>query len=645
MKLADYVIQRLADEGIDKMFVVYGAANGDLIDAFTRVKDTEYVAVMHEQAGGFAAEGYAKVKGVPGVSIATSGPGGMNLLTPMGNCFYDSVPCVFLTGQINTRFLRPDPAIRQIGFQETDIVAMATPVTKYAVMVRDPAMIRYHLEKALHLATSGRPGPVLLDIPMDVQKAQIEPDRLPGYTAHEPVGTYMGEVLELISDLERAKRPALLIGGGVRSRGAIRALDVLAAELGIPMFPTWNALDVVTSDNEFYGGRIGTYGGAGRNFGIQNADILIAVGCRISGRITGGQPHTFARGAKKYVVDVDQALLERQWQQVPADVNVFCDAEVFLGQLAYVWKNRAHGQRWRGWMQQVTQWRLAYDPVKPEHFAGLNVHPYAFMRALSDLMPDNAIIVTDCGGNVVTANHAFETKRGQRFFSNNGNSPMGFSFAGAMGAWFANPRRPVVCIIGDGGMNMNIQELQTLKNYGAAVKTFILNNHIYGITKMYQETNFDGRCEACGPKGYKPPNFLAIASAYGVHTTHLHRQSKAARIAQVIEETLAYEGPVVCDVDIDEFHTYEPRISGWNTPIEDMAPQLPRAEFRNNMIIEPLPGWENGKYDANAGREHPKVEEGYGNSEKQGRSTDSGQTVDDASPVLGLRSDAVEVAG
>lgn len=599
MKVADYVIQRLADEGIDKMFVVYGAANGDLIDAFTRTKETEYVAVLHEQAGGFAAEGYAKVKGFPGVAIATSGPGGMNLLTSMGNCFYDSVPCVFLTGQINTRFLRPDPSIRQIGFQETDIVAMASPVTKYAVMVKDPATIRYHLEKALWLASNGRPGPVLLDIPMDVQKAQIQPEGLPGFTPREAKWSFEGEALEVADDLERAERPVLLIGGGVHTPAAVRAFNDLAAQLGVPCFPTWNALDVVTSDHECYGGRIGTYGGAGRNFGIQNADLLLAIGCRISGRITGGKPETFARGAKKYVVDVDPALLTPSWQQVPADVNVYCDAEVFMRQLAHVWNQRiggGRGKQWPRWMEKVKKWRVKYDPVRPDHFSDQSVHPYAFMRALSDLMPENAIIVTDCGGNVVTANHAFETKKGQRFFSNNGNSPMGFSFAGAMGAWFANPRRPVVCIIGDGGFNMNIQELQTLKSYGAAVKTFILNNHIYGITKAFQETNFEGRCEACGPKGYKPPNFLAISDAYGVRTMHVHRQSTVARVSQVIVDVLEYDGPVVCDVDIDEFHTYEPRIAGWGTPIEDMQPMLTRDEFRKNMIVAPLKGWEEGRY-------------------------------------------------
>lgn len=601
MKVSDYIARTLAAEGITKVFVVQGACNNDLLYSISDTPGIDYVCTLHEQSSGFAAEGYAKVSGRPGVAIATSGPGGGNLVTPIQNCFYDSVPAIFITGQINSKFLRPDSLVRQIGFQETPMAQIAEPITKYATMVRYPKDIRYELEKAIWLSQDKRPGPVLLDIPLDVQKAEIDPERLFGFTPPRMSWVYEREVLQLAEDLVRAERPALLIGGGVRSPGAIRAFDDLASNLGIPAFPTWNALDVVTSDHESYGGRIGTYGGAGRNFGIQNSDLLIAIGCRISGRITGGKPETFARGAKKYVVDVDLNLLEPRYQQVRADVNVFCDAEVFMRQLLHVWTNRqaeGRARHWRDWMAKAATWRWAYDPVRPEFFREPAVHPYAFCRALSELMPANAIIVSDCGGNLVTMNHAFETKRGQRYFSNNGNSPMGFSFAAAIGAWFADPSRPVVAIIGDGGMNMNIQELQTLKNYGVAVKTFILNNHIYGITKAFQETNFDGRCEACGPKGYAPPNFLAVADAYGVHTMHVHRQSTVARVNQVIAEVLARESAVICDVDIDEHHTYEPRIVGWDTPIEDMSPRLSREEFMANMLVEPLDGWKAGKYAA-----------------------------------------------
>jgi len=602
MKLADYVIEFLAKKGIHKVFVVYGAANGDLIDAFTRRKDIEYVAVMHEQAGGFAAEGYAKITGRPGCSIVTSGPGGMNLLTPMGNCFYDSIPCIFITGQINSQFLRSDPSIRQVGFQECDIVSMATPVTKYAKMITDAKSIRYELEKAYFLSTSGRPGPILLDIPLNIQKIQVEHEEMEGFNEETERASYDLRTIDaqtslFLTDLFTAKRPCILVGGGVRLADAVEEIRELGRLLKLPIFPTWNALDIISSDYEYYGGRVGTYGGAGRNFGIQNSDLLLCVGTRLSGRITGGNIHTFARSAKKYVVDVDKALLQRRLQQVPFDENVFCDAKIFLQALINKIKRWDTGEvhyNFSSWFEQVKEWRDKYDPVKPEFFEQkVNVHPYAFLRTLSRLMDEDAILVGDCGGNIVASNHAFETKKRQRNITNNGNSPMGFSFAGAIGCWFAAPERQVVCTIGDGGFNMNIQELQTLVNYGVKLKTFIINNHIYGITKAYQETNFNGRAEACGPKGYTPPNFIDVCNAYKIKTfvinNHLEMEDR-------IKEVLSYDGPVVVSVECPEYHTYEPRIFGWKTPIEDMYPYLPREEFRKNMIVEPIKDWENPAY-------------------------------------------------
>lgn len=600
MKVADFIIHYLADYGIDSIFVVYGAANGDLIDAFTRTDKTRYVAVMHEQAGGFAAEAYAKVSGKPGVAIATSGPGGMNLLTPMGNCFYDSVPCLFITGQVNSRFLRPDPSIRQIGFQETDIVAMATPVTKYAKMLTQPESVKYELEKALFLCQNERPGPVLLDIPLDIQKADTDPGELTGYDTDVTCSAYNlshvdKQIDQCIEDLYKAQRPVIMVGAGVRIAGAVEELRELGKRLKIPCFPTWNALDIVTSDYEYYGGRIGTYGGAGRNFGIQNSDLLLAVGSRISGRITGGNVHSFARAAKKYVVDVDEAMLQKKLQEVPFDVNIYCDARIFLNRLL----QRLTGLKkplpdFSSWTGKVMEWKVKYDPVKPEFFKEQQyVHPYAFMRMLSEKMDKEAILIGDCGGNIVVSSHAFETKYGQRNLTSNGNSPMGFSFAASMGAWFAKPDAQIVCTIGDGGFNMNIQELRTFINYGINVKTFILNNHIYGITKAFQETNFQGRAEACGPKGYNPPDFVKIAEAYGLKTVTINNNSE---MPEKIDEVLSYDGAVICDVNMHEYHTYEPRIFGWKTPIEDMYPYLSREEFRNNMFIEPEEDWENPVY-------------------------------------------------
>lgn len=365
---------------------------------------------------------------------------------------------------------------------------------------------------------------------------------------------------------------------------------MVSSILGIPTFPTWNALDIVTSDMETYCGRVGTYGGAGRNFAIQNSDLLVTIGCRVSGRITGGNIHSFARAAKKIMIDIDEAQLQPHLQQVPFDINIKSDAKLFLSILWNILKDKDYKRQHTDWLQQALDWKIKYDPVRPEFGSSTTaIHPYRFMRQLSERMTRYDVLVADCGGNIVITSQALETKYGQNYMTNNGNSPMGFSFAAGIGAWFGAPMNNVICIIGDGGMTVNLQELQTIKNYNVKLKTFILNNHIYGITKAFQETNFQGRAEACGPKGYNPPDFVKVCEAFGIKTIAL---KNPADVTRVLEEVFTADEPVVVDVDIHEFHTYEPRIFGWNTPIEDMYPYISREEFRNNMIIDPVEGWE-----------------------------------------------------
>lgn len=591
IKVADYLINRLSEYGVKEVFQVYGAATGHLVDAFVRAENIRYIAPFHEQACGFAAEGYAKVNGNFGVAMATSGPGGQNLITCAGNCFYDSVPCLFITGQIKQQFMRPDKSIRQIGFQESNMTGCFEPVTKYSVMVKKPEDIRYELEKAIHIMKSGRPGPVHLDIPIDIAKAVVNLDDLMPYD--ETISMSFDEekinhqIEHFLADLKNSKRPALMIGGGVRLAGAEKDILELGNLLKIPVFPTWNALDIICSDYPYYAGRIGTYGGAGRNFGIQNTDLLLAIGSRISGRITGGNIHSFAREAKKYMVDVDKAGLQKKLQQVPFDVCIYSDAKLFIKLLTERIKELPD---FSDWMAQCELWKNKYDPVTPDMFEPAeHINQYAFTRLLSEQMKENDILVGDCGGNIVVINHCFKTKTGQRYFTNNGNSPMGFSFAGSIGAWFASNKEEqnVVCIIGDGGMNMNIQELQTLVNYNIGVKVIILNNHIYGITKAFQETNFEGRMEACGPIGYNPPNFLKVAEAYGLDTMSIDG-TDYDKVRTQINQFLNHDGPIIIDVNCYEQHTYEPKLIGWETPIEDMYPYLPREEFLENMYIKPL---------------------------------------------------------
>ena len=597
MRVADYIIDSLGELGVKEVFEFYGGACADLIDAFTKTKKTRYVTVLHEQAGGFAAEAYARIKGF-GAMIVTSGPGAQNLITPISNCFYDSVPCLFITGQAAQEFLRPNKSVRQVGFQETPIVEIAEPITKYAVMIRKPEDSRYEFEKAVFLAKNGRPGPVLLDIPMDVQETQIEPENLRGFDPSEYEASHIYETEKLdmqiscyLDDLAKCQRPVVLVGGGVRLGNALEELAEAQEILKIPFFPTWNAIDAVTSDSKYYGGRVGCCGGKGRNFGIQNSDLLLMVGSRLSRRIPGGGVQHFARGAKKYMVEIDEASLATQ--AVPIDEKILCDSKTFLLRLTALAKIR-NVPEFPEWNKRVFEWRDKYDPVFPEYYKedsnNGKVHPYSFIRILSEEAGSKDIIIGDTGGNATMFSQAFETKKGQRAFASNGNSTMGFSFPGAIGAWFASDKKQnVISIIGDGGFNLNIQELQTLKTYNAITKTFIMNNHCLGFTRQFQKKRHN-KTEACGPEGYVPPDFMKIISAYGIKAVKIEKNN-ADIIRKQIREVLDAKEPVVCEVDNGDFDNYGPRVEG-KKPIEDMWPYLDRDEFKRNMIIEPVKGWE-----------------------------------------------------
>lgn len=333
MNVADYILWRLAAEGVTVGFGVYGGAIAELFDAFPRQSVIRYITPQHEQAAGFCAEGYSKASGKLGFAFATSGPGGHNLITPIANCFYDSVSCIFITGQVSSNLVKPkESPARQLGFQETPIVDIVKPITKYAVMAEGPLHAVNALETCILEASSGRLGPVLLDLPSDVQRATIAQDAIPTFRRQVDVYQCRDAALSFLEALASALRPGILVGGGAyKARAEICSF---AAAHKIPVFRTWNALDVVTDDCEVYGGTVGTYGGPGRNFGVQNCDLLLILGCRLSGRITGGMPQSFARGARKWIVNLDEAALDPRWQEVKGEVNVLADCAEFMHALA-----------------------------------------------------------------------------------------------------------------------------------------------------------------------------------------------------------------------------------------------------------------------------------------------------------------------
>lgn len=603
MKVSDYVINRLADEGIKKAFVVYGGASAGLMDAFTRTDKMSYVVCSHEQIAGFAAEGYAKIVGL-GTVIVTSGPGAQNLQTSISNCFYDSTPVVFLTGQCPALFMSCNDKVRQIGFQEARICEGVNKITKYSKMITDPNEIKYELEKAIYLAKSGRPGPVLLDIPADVQEKEIDLEKLSSYSSRQDQIQFDNEdidlkIKEFLKDLQNAKRPVVIVGNGIRLGKAIDELTAFTQKFRIPLFPTWNAIDCVTDDNEYFGGRIGVCGGKGRNYGIQNSDLLLSIGSRLSLRLLGGGIKYFARGAKKYAVEIDPNSMPSLEETIkgiegnnafPIDVKIHADVKYFLRRLLMLSQGDSFPDfsEWNNW---VFERRDKYDPSGKEVFDknsnGGNTHPYAFMRLLSNQVGNGGVITADAGGNVTVFCQSFETKKGQRTFSSNGNSPMGFSVAGAIGAWFACENDPeVIAIIGDGGFGLNPQVLQTMRKYNVGVKVFVLDNHCLGFTKQFQTAKYK-KMEACDEtKGYYWLDPLRIAAAHDIPSFRISGNNEK-EISDSISNVLDTNGPVVCDVDCGDFISYAPRILG-RDPIEDMTPKLPWEEHISNMIIEPI---------------------------------------------------------
>ena len=591
MKLTDYLAQYLASLGVKKTFGITGSAIAPVFDSFAANKDIEMICVQHEQAAAMAADAYARVSEGLGVAISTSGPGATNLITGICCSWFDHIPTLYITGQVNSRFTKGDLPIKQVGFQETDIVSMVKPVTKYAVMVTDPNKIKYELDKAVHIALSGRPGPVLIDLPMDLQKAEVTLKDLVGYREHEKDVEKLEEgksvtakIEEFIKDLKAAERPVVLIGGGVVHANAQEELKELLKVLKVPTVVTWVAIDVLEETHPLYRGRIGTYGQRGANFTFQNADLVLSLGSRHDGRQTGGMVESFARAAKRYVIDIDRN--ELTYQQVKGHVNINVNLKDFIPVLTKkLQKENLTSISW--WLKRTKEWQEKY-PIVTEAMRSpkKRADGYAFMDVLSDLTEPNDVIVGDCGGNIVNLAQAYKVKKGQKIVTAWAHSPMGYAFAASLGAYYGKSKKAknVLCTIGDGGMQVNIQELQTVKYYDIPLKVFIMDNESYGIIKQFQDTYFKSRYVGSHGLGYGVPDFVKVAKAYGLKTELIKNYGE---LKSKIKKVLNAKGPVICVVKLPTKTVLEPRL-GWNTGIEDQMPFLDREEFTNNMYIKPL---------------------------------------------------------
>jgi acetolactate synthase-1/2/3 large subunit len=599
MKLSDYVMEMVARTGVKHVFMLPGGGCMHLCDSLGSHPKLTYVCNLHEQATAIAADAYGQYTNNLGVALVTTGPGGTNTLTGVAAAWLDSTPCLFISGQVKRADMKGARGVRQMGFQEIDIVRMAEPVTKYAVTVTDPATIRYHLEKALHLARNGRPGPVWIDIPLDVQAADVDeatmrpfdPAELNPPNRRESVRASAAETVQL---LKNAKRPVLLVGNGIRLDRALGSFHALLDALQVPLLTSWKALDFVPDDHPLYVGRPGGVGQRGANFTQQNSDLIIIVGARLDFGQTAYVHPNFARGARKVVVDIDAAEIEKL--QMNVDVPVVSGAGAFIEALIEALRTAGPLPDYSGWLARARGWQKQYPVCLPEYRAITDgVSNYVLIEELSKLMrPEDLLIPGSSGACSETTMQAFRCKQGQRVFNSEGLGPMGFGIPAAIGGCIASGGRKTVCLDGDGGFVMNIQELEVVRRLHLPIKFFILDNNGYGSIRQSQNAYFKGRYVASEPSsGLTLPDMTKVAASYGIESCVIanHDELEAG-----LRAVLSHDRPVVCVVKITPSQSTAPRVASgqradgsmYSKPMEDMAPFLDRSEFLKNMIVPPL---------------------------------------------------------
>ena len=604
MRVADFIAQLLVDDGIEQVFMVTGGGAMHLNDALGRHPQLTTVFTHHEQSCAMAAESYARLSGRPAAVNVTTGPGGINALNGVYGAYDDSVPMVVVSGQVKRETLVTSYALplRQLGDQEVDIVAMASSVCKSATLLENPDDTRFVVERALWLARSGRPGPVWVDVPIDVQSAQIDPEtqrafvpEVDGPATSLPAERNAVTGLELegmlasaLGQLRVAERPVILAGAGVRLSGAhdrfLRVID----KLGIPVATGWNAHDALWNAHPLYVGRPGTIGDRGGNFAVQNADFLLVLGSRLNIRQVSYNWTAFARAAYLVMIDIDQAELDKPTLSVDLPVHAdLAEALELLEGLEYEMQP-AHAE-YLAWCRNRS---ARYPVVLPEYSKGNEpVNPYRFVEVLFNELDEGDVVVTGDGSACVITFQAADLKPGQRLFTNSGCASMGYDLPAAIGAQYAADGRRVVCIAGDGSMMLNLQELQTIAGSQLPIKLFVLNNDGYSSIRQTQQNYFPDNVVGCGPEsGLTFPDFVTLGSAFGFEA---RRCSSHDQLETDIRATLTGDGPQLLEIMLDAEQGFSPKLASRqlddgrmvSSPLEDLAPFLPRDELDENMLI------------------------------------------------------------
>ncbi len=632
MKVSDYIAQTLVEHGITQVFTVTGGGAMHLNDALGHQKGMHCLYQHHEQACAIAAESYARIHNKLALLCVTTGPGGTNAITGVVGGWLDSIPMLVLSGQVryDTTARWSGVGIRAMGDQEFDIVKAVGCMTKYSEMVIDPMRIRYCLEKAIYLACSGRPGPTWLDIPLDVQGAYIEKEELIGFDSEEYEAGIEGQKLpkkvsdeiarKILDKIRHASRPVFNAGNGIRIAGAYPVFERVVKKLGIPVVTGWNSQDLMCDEDPFYVGRAGGMGDRAGNFAIQNSDLVFSVGSRLSIRQVGYDYKTWAREAYTIINDIDSEELKKPSLHV--DMAVHADAKDLLEALERVMdydEKIIEGQKqidgdgtqesnnsfpiFKGgkglegmtWVETCQMWKEKYPVVQPKHLVkdeSKEANVYALIKELSSKLSEGQITVVGNGSACVVGGHAYIIKKGQRFITNSAIASMGYDLPAAIGVYMADKSQDIILLTGDGSIQMNLQELQTIIHHKMPIKIFLINNGGYHSIRQTQKNFFGEPLVGIGVDSgdLSFPSMEKLAWAYGYPYISARHNGELKR---AIEETLTVQGPAICEVFVTTDQNFEPKSSAKrledgslvSSPLEDLSPFLPEEEMNRNMLI------------------------------------------------------------
>jgi acetolactate synthase-1/2/3 large subunit len=607
MRVSDYIADFLVKKGVTDCFMVVGGGAMYLNNSFGHTEGMRCTHFHHEQGAAIAAESYSRYGEKVAVLNVTSGPGGTNAVTGVLGGWLDSLPMFVVSGQVRydttVRYWEKlqgssEHTLRSLGDQEYDITKMTGHMCKYAVMLEDPKDIRYHMEKAWHLMKTGRPGPVWIDVPVNFQAAEIDPEELRGYepTEEKAVVLNLGQsALEVFEKIKKAKRPVIYAGGGVRIAGATDVFRRVVSKLGVPVCTYWNSIDLIEDEDHLYCGRGGNMGDRAGNFAIQNSDLLLVIGSRLSIRQVGYNWDTWARKAEVIMVDIDPAEMEKHTLHVDTRINA--DAKEFLEKLEVLCNDEDGGYIFENedWRAQCVKWKEKYPVVSDtqRHTGSEPVNVYGFIRTLSEKLPAGSLTAVSNGACCVAGHQAWDIKAGTRFIINNAVASMGYGLPAAIGLCIASGKKETICLEGDGSIMMNLQELQTIITNKLPIKLFLINNDGYHSIRLTQNNLFSDYSKVgIGPESgdLAFPSFKKIAEAFGYPYMEIRTGDE---LEKRLDEAVAAKTPLFCEVFTDTTQVWAPKSSArrepdgslTSPPLEDLAPFLPREELAENMYI------------------------------------------------------------